>query len=165
MPLGSFLCSRGSCEISTWLHRGEFPQGTAPDRADSDPLELAHRELTEETGLRADALTLLGLLDTAPGVSSQRGRVFLATELTEGQPERELTEQDMRTAWFSRAEVVGMRIGESAERIFRFVILRARQKIHGIVELPLGIGGPVGGWRRRGSARGYLAQSAGRRAT
>jgi hypothetical protein len=53
-------------------------------------------------------MTQIGTLDVAPGMSSQRGRVFLATELTEGQPERELTEQDMRTAWFSRAEVVGM---------------------------------------------------------
>jgi len=41
-------------------------------------------------------------------MSSQRGRVFLATELTEGQPEREHTEQDMRTAWFSRSQVVKM---------------------------------------------------------
>src|ERR1700743_2397675 len=31
----------------------EFPAGTAPDRADCDPAELAVRELREETGLRA----------------------------------------------------------------------------------------------------------------
>jgi 8-oxo-dGTP pyrophosphatase MutT (NUDIX family) len=90
------------------LRRWVFPQGTAPDRAAADPLELARRELREETGLRAARMTQIGTLDVAPGMSSQRGRVFLATELTEGQPERELTEQDMRTAWFSRAEVVGM---------------------------------------------------------
>ena len=90
------------------LRRWEFPQGTAPDRAEADPLELARRELREETGLRAARMTQIGTLDVAPGMSSQRGRVFLATELTEGQPERELTEQDMRTAWFSRDEVVGM---------------------------------------------------------
>jgi 8-oxo-dGTP pyrophosphatase MutT (NUDIX family) len=90
------------------LRRWEFPQGTAPDRAEADPLELARRELREETGLRAARMTQIGTLDVAPGMSSQRGRVFLATELTEGPPERELTEQDMRTAWFSRAEVAGM---------------------------------------------------------
>jgi 8-oxo-dGTP pyrophosphatase MutT (NUDIX family) len=86
------------------LRRWEFPQGTAPGLADPDPLRLAARELREETGLRAARLEEIGLLDVAPGMSSQRGRVFLATGLTEGRPERELEEQDMRTAWFSRTE-------------------------------------------------------------
>ncbi|GAB2818820.1 NUDIX hydrolase [Lentzea nigeriaca] len=86
------------------LRRWEFPQGTAPDRQDSDPLELATRELREETGLRAGRMIELGLLDVAPGMSSQRGRVFLATELTEGFHEREHEEQDMRSAWFPRAD-------------------------------------------------------------
>lgn len=88
--------------------RWEFPMGTAPDRAEVDPLELATRELREETGLRAGRMVELGVLDTAPGMSSQRGRVFLATELIAGEPERELGEQDMRTAWFPRAEVEAM---------------------------------------------------------
>ncbi|SDN95361.1 NUDIX domain-containing protein [Lentzea jiangxiensis] len=90
------------------LRRWEFPQGTAPDREDSDPLELARRELREETGLRAGRLVELGLLDVAPGMSSQRGRVFLATELTEGFHEREHEEQDMRSRWFPRAEFEAM---------------------------------------------------------
>ena len=90
------------------IRRWEFPQGTAPERADSDPLELAARELREETGLRAGRMLQLGLLDVAPGMSSQRGRVFLATELSDGEAEREHEEQDMRTAWFPRAEVEAM---------------------------------------------------------
>jgi 8-oxo-dGTP pyrophosphatase MutT (NUDIX family) len=93
------------------LRRWEFPQGTAPNRADADPLELARRELREETGLRAATMTRIGLLDVAPGMSSQRGQVFLATGLTEGPPERELEEQDMRSAWFSRAKVESMMAG------------------------------------------------------
>ncbi|MGQ0841254.1 NUDIX domain-containing protein [Actinokineospora sp.] len=84
--------------------RWEFPQGTAPDRADLDPGELAARELREETGLRAGAITRLGSLDCAPGMSSQRGHVFLATDLTEGPPNREVEEQDMRSAWVARGE-------------------------------------------------------------
>ena len=42
--------------------------------------------------------------DTGPGVSSQRGRAFLATDLTAGEPDREDTEADMRFAWVTRAE-------------------------------------------------------------
>lgn len=90
------------------MRRWEFPQGTAPDRAEADPLDLARRELREETGLRAEMMTRIGLLDVAAGMSSQRGQVFLATGLTEGAPERELEEQDMRSAWFSRAKVESM---------------------------------------------------------
>lgn len=85
------------------LRRWEFPQGTAPDRAAAAPFALAVRELREETGLRAGKMTELGVIDVAPGMSSQRGRVFLATELTEGFHEREHEEQDMRSAWFPRA--------------------------------------------------------------
>ena len=36
-------------------------------------------------------------------MSSQRGWVFLATGITEGEPDREHEEQDMHFAWFSRA--------------------------------------------------------------
>ncbi|AFM18652.1 NTP pyrophosphohydrolase [Mycolicibacterium chubuense NBB4] len=90
------------------LRRWEFPQGTAPDRAALDPPELAARELREETGLLAESMTELGLLDVAPGMSSQRGRVFLATGITEGPHDREHEEQDMRSAWFARSEVEQM---------------------------------------------------------
>ncbi|WP_093413613.1 NUDIX domain-containing protein [Saccharopolyspora flava] len=86
------------------MRRWEFPQGTAPNRADVEAGELAARELREETGLRAATMHELGPLDVAPGMSSQRGRVFLATGLTEGAHEREHEEQDMRTAWFSRTD-------------------------------------------------------------
>ena len=81
--------------------RWEFPAGTAPDRAEADPAELAVRELVEETGLAATAMTFLGMLDVAPGMSSQRGHVYLATGLTAGPPQREHQEQDMRSAWFT----------------------------------------------------------------
>ncbi|CAM3976135.1 NUDIX hydrolase [Kibdelosporangium persicum] len=90
------------------IRRWEFPQGTAPDRADLEPRELAARELREETGLRAGQMVELGMLDVAPGLSSQRGHIFLATELVEGPHEREHEEQDMRTGWFDRKEFEAM---------------------------------------------------------
>jgi 8-oxo-dGDP phosphatase len=91
----------------------EFPAGTAPDRAEVDPAELAVQELREETGLIAGRMELIGHLHLAPGMSSQRGTVWLATKLTEGPPQREASEQDMRTAWFTTTEVEKMvRAGE-----------------------------------------------------
>jgi 8-oxo-dGTP pyrophosphatase MutT (NUDIX family) len=90
------------------LRRWEFPQGTAPGRADIEPAELAARELREETGLRAESMDAIGLLDVAPGMSSQRGIVFVATGVTEGKHEREHSEQDMHSEWFTREEVERM---------------------------------------------------------
>jgi 8-oxo-dGTP pyrophosphatase MutT (NUDIX family) len=88
--------------------RWEFPQGTAPGVADTEPFELAERELREETGLRATSFEPLGRIDIAPGMSSQRGWVFLATGIAEGESDREHEEQDMRSAWFARDEVEQM---------------------------------------------------------
>jgi 8-oxo-dGDP phosphatase len=88
--------------------RWEFPQGTAPGVADTEPFELAERELREETGLRAASFEALGQIDIAPGMSSQRGWVFLATGIAEGESDREHEEQDMRSAWFPREEVEQM---------------------------------------------------------
>ncbi|MCV6985230.1 NUDIX hydrolase [Mycobacterium shinjukuense] len=88
--------------------RWEFPQGTAPDLVDVAPSELAERELREETGLRATSFEPLGQLDTAPGMTSQRGWVFLATGIVEGAADREHEEQDMHSDWFSRDDVERM---------------------------------------------------------
>ncbi|MEK6442370.1 NUDIX hydrolase [Pseudonocardia sp. T1-2H] len=107
--------------------RWEFPAGTAPDRAAQDPADLAVRELVEETGMQAGRMELLGTLDVAPGMSSQRGHVYLATELTQGEAQREHTEQDMRTAWFTTAEFEAMvRDGEltDAQTLAAYTLLR-----------------------------------------
>jgi 8-oxo-dGDP phosphatase len=88
--------------------RWEFPSGSADQRLDVDVAALAARELREETGLEARVLTALGTLDVAPGMVSQRCWVFLATDLTHGAPRRDVEEQDMRSAWFTRAEVESM---------------------------------------------------------
>lgn len=86
----------------------EFPMGTYPDRHVGDPLELARRELLEETGLRAERWELLGEMYCVPGFSSQSGHVYLATGLTRGEFDREPEEQDMRLGFFPRAELEKM---------------------------------------------------------
>ena len=86
----------------------EFPSGSADKELDVDAAALAARELREETGLAAGRLHPLGTLDVSPSTFSQRCSVFLATDLTQGPPQREPEEQDMRSAWFTRVEVERM---------------------------------------------------------
>ena len=86
----------------------EFPSGSFPAGVTGTPSELAAAELAEETGLRAAHLTRLGYLNPANGFVNQGCHVYLATDLTAGEPNRELTEQDMRQEWFPRAEVERM---------------------------------------------------------
>nr|WP_083976785.1 NUDIX hydrolase [Herbidospora sakaeratensis] len=78
-----------------------FPQGgaKAPDREAEARVELA-----EETGLRAENLRFLGRLDNSHGLSTQSMHAFVATGLTTGETAREVTEQDMRQKWVSRAD-------------------------------------------------------------
>jgi 8-oxo-dGTP pyrophosphatase MutT (NUDIX family) len=115
------------------LRRWEFPQGTAPDLADLDPLLLAARELREETGLRAGRITEIGMIDTAAGLSSQRGRVFVATELVAGPPQREHEEQDMRSAWFTRTQFETMvAAGDitDAQSLAAYTLLQLHERHH-----------------------------------
>lgn len=91
----------------------EFPQGSWSSTSGGGPVELARAELREETGLRAADLRHLGRLDEAPGFCSQRFDVWLATGLVAGAPEREVTEQGMRTRRVDDAELRRMvRTGE-----------------------------------------------------
>lgn len=73
----------------------EFPMGAWPPGAGGTALELARAELREETGLRAGTWRHLGRLLQANGYSSQAFDVFLATDLVQGEADRETTEQDM----------------------------------------------------------------------
>ena len=113
------------------LRRWEFPQGTAPEQEHLEPGVLAVRELREETGLRASSMAVLGQLDVAPGMSSQRGWVFLATGITEGEHDREHEEQDMHSEWFTRAQVERMiRDGDitDAQTIAAWALLLLRER-------------------------------------
>ncbi|BCG48761.1 ADP-ribose pyrophosphatase [Citrifermentans bremense] len=54
-----------------------------------DPAACATRELIEETGLRADKFTPLGILHPSPGVFDEVVHLYLATGLAEGEAEPE----------------------------------------------------------------------------
>jgi len=88
----------------------EFPQGTLPDRAEGDPVDVARHELAQETGLHAARVTQLGRFFHAYGMSSQACNAFLATELSQdpqaAAPDPE--ELDLVAKWFPRAEVEAM---------------------------------------------------------
>lgn len=68
----------------------ELPMGGAP--LDEAPLAAAQRELKEETGLAAEKWTELMQLHTSNSITDELGIVFLAENLTEGEPEFEETE-------------------------------------------------------------------------
>ena len=90
------------------LRRWQFPQGAFPQGMTGTPEQLAAAELKEETGFTAARLERLGYLNAAHGMTNQCYHVILATNLTPGEPRREVTEQDMRQRWFPRAEVEHM---------------------------------------------------------
>lgn len=84
----------------------EFPQGGWPAGRTGSALELARLELAEETGLTADSMERLGFLYSAGGILAQGFDAFVATGLTEGEPDREHTEQDMEHRFVPDAELV-----------------------------------------------------------
>lgn len=59
----------------------EIPAGKL-DHAGEDPTACAHRELEEETGLRAQRMELLCPMITTPGFCTERVSLYLATDLT-----------------------------------------------------------------------------------
>ncbi|HET9959393.1 MAG TPA: NUDIX hydrolase [Polyangiaceae bacterium] len=69
----------------------EIPEGGAPH--DEAPEACAHRELLEETGLRARRLDKLFSMHLSNSVSNEIAHVFLARELEHGEAQPEDTEQ------------------------------------------------------------------------
>jgi ADP-ribose pyrophosphatase len=85
----------------------EMPQGSW-EGVEVDPEELAHAELREETGLLAKRMTRLADLWIAYGAMRQLHHVFLAEELTIGEPDRDVEEQDMTVHQVSVSEFEAM---------------------------------------------------------
>ena len=70
-----------------------------------DPYECASRELTEETGYSSDNITKLGEVYTSPGFCDEILHLYLATNLTAGDHNREEGEFGMETFEYSLSEV------------------------------------------------------------
>lgn len=69
----------------------EVPAGTR--EPDELPLETARRELAEETGFQAERFDELTSYYPSPGILSERMWIFVARDLTPGDPAREANEE------------------------------------------------------------------------
>ena len=58
-------------------------------------VQCLHRELEEETGMKAGNMQHLGRIEMGKGSTSQRCSIFLAQELTPGKRKLDKTEQDL----------------------------------------------------------------------
>ncbi len=81
----------------------ELPAGKLDD--DEDPQTCATRELTEETGYRADKITKLGHIYTTPGFCNEILHIYLAENLTAGKHNREEGEEGMQVLEYSIDEI------------------------------------------------------------
>lgn len=83
----------------------EIPEGGVPP--DEDPLEGARRELREETGIEAAEWAELARYTLSNSITDERGFLYLATGLTEGDAAPDPTEA-LETRWLPFAEALAM---------------------------------------------------------
>lgn len=77
----------------------QFPMGTL--EKNKDPKKHAKDELSEEAGLIAEKVKLIGKFYVDPGLSRQICLVFLATNIKYGKQHLEETESDMKVKAFA----------------------------------------------------------------
>ena len=119
-------------EGNTWLvgqdrftlgeYSWEVPMGGSD--GDEDPAATAVRELREETGLTARSYELLMRVHTSNSITDEEGFVFVATGLTEGEPDFD-EEEDLAIRKLPFDEAVEMvRRGEITDAISVAALLR-----------------------------------------
>lgn len=81
----------------------ELPAGKLEDA--ENPRKCAIRELAEETGYKAEKFTEIGQIYTTPGFCDEVLHVYLAENLTAGEPSREEGEEDMQVVEFTLDEI------------------------------------------------------------
>ncbi|HSK52138.1 MAG TPA: NUDIX hydrolase [Clostridia bacterium] len=83
----------------------EIPEGGVPPG--EDPLEGARRELREETGIEAADWAELARYTLSNSITDERGFLYLATGLTQGDAEPDPTEA-LEVRWLPFAEALAM---------------------------------------------------------
>jgi 8-oxo-dGTP pyrophosphatase MutT (NUDIX family) len=100
----------------------EVPMGASEE--DEDPIDTAHRELAEETGLSAHDMTCLMRLHTSNSITDEEGFVFVARNLTQGDTAFDEME-DLEIRKLPLAEAVAMiGRGEMTDAISVAALLR-----------------------------------------
>ncbi len=97
----------------------EIPAGKL-DTAQENPLDCAHRELMEETGLAAERMELLTRLTPTPGYCTEVVNLYLATELSKGR--MRLDEDEFLT-------VERMPLAEAADMVMRGELADAKTAV------------------------------------
>ena len=119
-------------ENNTWIvgqdrytlneYSWEVPMGGSD--GDEDPLQTAHRELKEETGLTAATMTALMRLHTSNSITDEEGFVFIARDLEPGEPQSDEMEV-LEVRKLPLTDVVAMiERGEMTDAISVAAILR-----------------------------------------
>jgi len=80
----------GQDRYTTGNYSWEVPMGGAP--LGEDPLDAARRELKEETGLSAKRWSHVMNLHTSNSITDEEGLIYVAQDLTAGEPDFEETE-------------------------------------------------------------------------
>lgn len=109
------------------LPQGSWGTGAGPDSGSAE--DLARAELREETGITAGRLQHLAHLHEAYGYSTQAFDLYLATDLTFGEPDLEPEEQGLVCRAFTIDEAIGRIVrGEitDAVTVAAFGLLRLR---------------------------------------
>jgi 8-oxo-dGTP pyrophosphatase MutT (NUDIX family) len=108
----------------------ELPMGGGPH--EESPLLAAQRELKEETGLSAANWSELMRLHTSNSITDELAIVYLARDLSEGEPHFEETE-NIRIRKLPLTDAVAMTLaGEITDAISVAALLRARELNHGV---------------------------------
>jgi ADP-ribose pyrophosphatase len=106
----------------------ELPAGTL--EPGEDPTECARRELIEETGFRASAISLWLRFYAAPGILDERMHIFVATGLIQGTPNREPGEEidNLIVRWDEAIELIHRGEIEDAKTIIGLLYCRGARE-------------------------------------